>query len=634
MSFHAPVDVCPVCLQSFEDARLLPCLHSTCTACIDKLAVTATNGIVSCPLCQTKVTLPASGASGLPKDVSVSIKRTTTDRLLECGMCDDREKRKKPAMWCKQCCLSLCVAHIGAHIALNIDEVHVVVPLSMATPEMSDDDNIESGVGAWSTPTCAHHCGEALKYHCGVCDVAVCGACAAIGDHRMHQNIRLIKDILKERKRQVTEKVDKLGPDVIRKLEHSLQAVAKVTTDLTRKAGLVRSDIREAGKRTIAMVKAQVKQMVQELDDLEQCRFKVLDQQRVELNLHLDAAINAVRFRDRIMRLSDSNKEAQFSLLHALDMRTAALLSTHIKEKPEHHSRLMLDCPSETDLAHQIKNSIGKVSPRQASAEHCELDVATQQGAVGEEAVVVIVYTKDNNGEYLRTGGDVISTRWSATHAAEGVPPTTITDNGNGSYTISCVFQSVGKFQLQVYVNGEKMATHVTIPCVEFTSGFDEDESHPSITISQDRQQACFYGRSLSYLSIVGISPMRSGRFSWKMKIHGGNPMCYMLGITSKPLSSQRMNDFKNTAFCWQTNGENCFYRDGARFTGSCASPTADRETFQLDLDCDRHTLQITNLHSGDIGMLSNLPDREYFQFASQYYTGSSVQFVDFALDT
>ena len=255
-----------------------------------------------------------------PRDVSASVKHMGVDcASLECGMCADESSKKKPTMWCKQCRLPLCDSHVGPHcIATASSQGHHVVQLSAAHAH-SDEHCVEAAKTA--TPVCAHH-GEAHNYFCGKCDVVICGACTAIGDHKKHDNIRLIKGILREKKKQVTQKVDKLEKKVVHKLERSLQAVDDVSTDLARRAREVRSGVRHAGKRAVEVVEAHVEQLVQDVDDLELCRLKTLDWQRDELKLHLDGAKNAVRFCDGILQLGDSDEEnlfasLSFSLLHA-----------------------------------------------------------------------------------------------------------------------------------------------------------------------------------------------------------------------------------------------------------------------------------------------------------------------------
>ena len=415
-SYDYPSDVCPTCLQNFQDARVLSCLHSVCRTCIDKMAVTATDGVVTCPICQATERLPSTGASGLPIDAAVGC--TDSGSLDECGLCEDNKKRS--VFWCKTCCVTLCESHIANHmlsaVSADLEEHHVIVPISVATEEL-ESVHVTKSVTSTATPVCAHH-GEALKYHCGTCDAAICGACAAIGDHQKHDHIQLIKDILNERKKQVTKKVDTLERDVVRKLERSLQAVDNVSTELERRADEVRTDIRQAGKRVVDMVVAHVEQMVQEVDDLELSRCKVLDRQRKELKSHLDSARNAVRFRNRIMQLGDSGEEPHFSVLHALETRTAALVSSHIKEQPECHSRMMFKAASDAELACKAKESLGKVVPCQASAEDSEFKGEKTRRIAKGKPTRFTIQAKDSNGENMTCGGDVISSRFATTRAA------------------------------------------------------------------------------------------------------------------------------------------------------------------------------------------------------------------------
>ena len=71
MACASPITVCPVCLDNLVDARVLPCLHSVCKTCVDKMLVTATDGNVKCPTCQATVTIPSGRAASLPEDVTV-----------------------------------------------------------------------------------------------------------------------------------------------------------------------------------------------------------------------------------------------------------------------------------------------------------------------------------------------------------------------------------------------------------------------------------------------------------------------------------------------------------------------------------------------------------------------------------
>ena len=184
---------------------------------------------------------------------------------------------------------------------------------------------------------------------------------------------------------------------------------------------------------------------------------------------------------------------------------------------------------------------------------------------------------------------------------------------------------SDGDYQLEVYVNGEKMANEVVITCAPFPWSFDRNECHPSITISEDGQKASINGGGIgNHISVLGSTPMRHGTHVWKVKI-GRVRDCHMLGVASKPLSTCA-GDYNTVACCWYSSG-GAFYRDGVQQTGS-PSAWSGNDTLQLELDCDRHTLRITNLRSGETCMFTNLPAKEYFQYANLYNQGNSVEFV------
>ena len=46
---------CSVCLETFKDPKVLPCLHSYCHECIVNLAKNANSNTIDCPECRLTV---------------------------------------------------------------------------------------------------------------------------------------------------------------------------------------------------------------------------------------------------------------------------------------------------------------------------------------------------------------------------------------------------------------------------------------------------------------------------------------------------------------------------------------------------------------------------------------------------
>ena len=55
---------CPLCLETVKNPKTLPCLHSFCLECLDKLANFARRQLqttIKCPVCQTSFSIPDTG---------------------------------------------------------------------------------------------------------------------------------------------------------------------------------------------------------------------------------------------------------------------------------------------------------------------------------------------------------------------------------------------------------------------------------------------------------------------------------------------------------------------------------------------------------------------------------------------
>ncbi|KAI8515160.1 hypothetical protein Bbelb_077510 [Branchiostoma belcheri] len=57
--------VCQVCLEDFKQPKMLPCLHTFCQPCLEKLLAAEPEGKLDCPTCRQDVPLPQNGVRGL-----------------------------------------------------------------------------------------------------------------------------------------------------------------------------------------------------------------------------------------------------------------------------------------------------------------------------------------------------------------------------------------------------------------------------------------------------------------------------------------------------------------------------------------------------------------------------------------
>ena len=61
---------CGVCENSYQDPRVLSCLHSFCLQCIEKMVEADTN--VKCPLCEECTPLPEGDPASLHRNIHLN----------------------------------------------------------------------------------------------------------------------------------------------------------------------------------------------------------------------------------------------------------------------------------------------------------------------------------------------------------------------------------------------------------------------------------------------------------------------------------------------------------------------------------------------------------------------------------
>ena len=111
---------CSVCMCKFTDPKQLPCLHSFCLHCLNRIQRTSANpDVVACPECRQEFRVPGNGnLQDLPTNFRINslldvlaIKECNTSAV-KCGNCD---KKSEHSFYCFQCCAFRFDDCIGLH---------------------------------------------------------------------------------------------------------------------------------------------------------------------------------------------------------------------------------------------------------------------------------------------------------------------------------------------------------------------------------------------------------------------------------------------------------------------------------------------------------------------------------------
>ena len=128
--------VCPSPGSKYTDPKQLPCLHSFCLHCLNRIQRTSgRRDKIPCPECRQEFKIPDNGnLAALPTNFRINslldvlaIKECNTTGV-KCGNCD---KRSKESHYCFQCCAFWCGECITFHNGMKANKDHYALALGL-----------------------------------------------------------------------------------------------------------------------------------------------------------------------------------------------------------------------------------------------------------------------------------------------------------------------------------------------------------------------------------------------------------------------------------------------------------------------------------------------------------------------
>ena len=194
---------CSICLDLFQDPRVLPCLHTFCLKCLEKLKVStetkpaeAANPFgtssasssgssaksIKCPQCRNISVLEQyTGVEGLPKNLLIlrNLIKTKGQVNSEGGgfQCESCASNAQATMYCETCADYICQTCVTNHQTMKVLKTHTVKPLSQ------NPEDILLNRAMKVTSLCSKHPGQLITLYCPSCGVPACPMCF-VTDHK------------------------------------------------------------------------------------------------------------------------------------------------------------------------------------------------------------------------------------------------------------------------------------------------------------------------------------------------------------------------------------------------------------------------------------------------------------------
>jgi tripartite motif-containing protein 71 len=137
---------CPICLDKFNQPKLLPCQHTFClTPCLVNLVDRQTRRL-KCPECRTTHLLPLNGVEQFPNNLTImgfldldlsQVERNSTSITSDkCSLCSQRRENLIKCLDCsKMFCCDCKVTHTGE---LKNETKQIISNLRRTIPKLSE----------------------------------------------------------------------------------------------------------------------------------------------------------------------------------------------------------------------------------------------------------------------------------------------------------------------------------------------------------------------------------------------------------------------------------------------------------------------------------------------------------------
>ncbi|CAG0915853.1 unnamed protein product [Notodromas monacha] len=250
---------CFVCNDELERPRVLHCLHSFCSDCIEKL-VEADK--VSCPKCCADTVLPSSGVSGLVPDylaVTALEPPVIDTNAVSCTGCKGKESNAVAR--CYDCAHFLCANCVMAHQYMHCFEGHTYYLLNELQNGAPKFDDMKLDKPVW----CLNHKNEALKYFCRTCNTPICKDCTLIehpkGYHEYESLVKVSSSQIEEMSRLVQEAKMKFSD-----MDTALKNVDHVCAKLQLQYQKAQDDVNATFAFAVSALEERKKDVLRELE--------------------------------------------------------------------------------------------------------------------------------------------------------------------------------------------------------------------------------------------------------------------------------------------------------------------------------------------------------------------------------
>ena len=264
-SSHDQFLTCKICCRLYNDPKILPCVHTFCLICIQKLAQTSTTAdAVFCPECKQSVAVSRGTITDLKQNVFINglieVVKVKSNKDVECTACNFRGKSSPAESRCLDCGDYLCPRCSDGHNASSATWNQNKVLL-----EDIKTGTYDKHLRILHRITCSEHQSKVMKYYCTKCQIPTCILCIYT-KHYKHKYV-LTNEAVTDRKSRLNSHLQAIR-EKVSCLENEEKQVHKNISGIDVMESTVKKDIDKQVATILAKTQQQKDKALKIVDDI------------------------------------------------------------------------------------------------------------------------------------------------------------------------------------------------------------------------------------------------------------------------------------------------------------------------------------------------------------------------------
>ena len=436
---------CPLCLDTVNKPKTLPCLHSFCLECLDKHAGFARRQLqatIKCPVCQTSFKIP-EGDSFQNLPASYHLNRLVDVLALKDGgtqaqICSSCDENNTASSYCFVCQIFLCTACFEAHQRLKTTRGHRNVVI-----EKLNVQDVQELIHRPAMCSQQYHENQPLEFYCEECKVLICHKCSVVGHNR--HTMTDTQKAAQVQKMQMKDALEKVKAETV-----IYENEVRKQTELMDKT---KNEIFSAEKKMTDAVEERIREL-REHERVMKAKFAEIYE--AQQKHHATRLENFELVLTQLQSCIEPGESALERNVSAEILQTNQIIVGRCEEllnvtkpgiyKPPHVHYII-----ENQLDPGFDQIV--VSNTDPVLSLAEVD---NQELVREKTVAnFIIVTRDSGGKQCYHEDDQVKV--NIITPADDQLETEIKDNKDGKYTVTYTPQCVGQHRVEIQVNGQPL---------------------------------------------------------------------------------------------------------------------------------------------------------------------------------